>query len=81
MKSWRTGEVQDLGNVADALTTCTGAQSVKDNSKMTKNNQNVSSEAKDVILTSNARNRNAKHPGRWSPSATKGTTPTHQKTG
>ena len=35
MKSQHTGEVEDLGNVVDVLTTCTDAQSVEDNSKMT----------------------------------------------
>ena len=42
------------------------AQSVKDNMKVAKNNQNVSSEAKDAILTSKAPSRNAKYPGQWS---------------
>ena len=85
MKSRHPGEVEDLGNVADALTARTDAQSVEDNSKTTKNTSKI-------IGMCQARPRTQYSPlmheietpsipDDGATSATKGITYTHQKTG
>ena len=85
MKSQHTGEVEDLGNIADVLTTRTDAQSVEDNSKMTKNTSKI-------IGMCQARPRMQYSPlmheiempsipDNGATSATKGIAHTHQKTG
>ena len=85
MKSRHTGEVEDLGNVVDALTARTDVQSVEDNLKMTKNTSKI-------IRMCQARPRMQYSPlmheietpsilDDGATSATKGITHTHQKTG
>ena len=69
MKSQSTGELEDQGTLRMCQPYARMDRALRTTQKRLKhekNDQNASNEAKDAILTSNVRNRNTKHPGRWS---------------